>query len=157
MTEHAVEHGASEAGGHHHGRYQPHVVPLWLLAAVFGALLVLTWITVAVAQVDMGALTLPIALLVAAVKASLVMLYFMHLRWDSPFNSVVLVVAFLFLAVFLWIAIIDSGAYAEHMERTVDREGLTIGGGTGVGAEAVEGDGAQTAPEEPEAAAGEGE
>ena len=42
-----------------------HVVPLWLLAAVFGALLVLTCLTVAVAHVDLGNLNLYLALAIA--------------------------------------------------------------------------------------------
>ena len=56
-----------------------HVVPVWLLAAVFAALMVLTGLTVAVAQVDLGNLNLYLALGIAALKASLVVLFFMHL------------------------------------------------------------------------------
>ena len=55
--------------------------------------MVLTVATVGVTYVDMGRFNLVVALGVAAVKASLVGLYFMHLRYDSPFNGFVLVVA----------------------------------------------------------------
>ena len=50
---------------------------------VFGALLVLTLITTAVAFVDLGPLNTPLALSIAILKASLVMIYFMHLRHST--------------------------------------------------------------------------
>ena len=70
-----------------------HVVPWAVLAGVFVALLVLTYITVAVTSFDLGSLNLWIALGVATIKGALVVLYFMHLRYDSPFNSIVFVTA----------------------------------------------------------------
>jgi cytochrome c oxidase subunit IV len=51
--------------------------------AVFAALLVLTFITWAVSYRDMGVLNVVIALIIASVKASLVALYFMHLRYEK--------------------------------------------------------------------------
>ena len=74
-----------------------HVVPLRLLVGVLVALLFLTVVTVAVTYVDLGPVNLVVALLIALVKASLVLLVFMHLRWDRPFNAVVLITS---LAVF---------------------------------------------------------
>ena len=63
-----------------------------LLLAVFGALLVLTFLTVAVTWVDFGrTANVWLALAIAAIKAALVALYFMHLRWDSPFNCLILI------------------------------------------------------------------
>jgi cytochrome c oxidase subunit 4 len=50
---------------------------------VFGALLVLTLITTAVAFVNLGLLNAPVALAIALIKASLVMTYFMHLRYST--------------------------------------------------------------------------
>ena len=82
-----------------------HVVPLWLLAAVFGALLVLTGLTVAVAQVDLGNLNLYLALAIAAVKASLVVLFFMHLFWDRPFNAMIFIGCLLFVSLFIGITL----------------------------------------------------
>ena len=60
-----------------------HVVPLRLYLAVFAALLVGTALTVLVAYVDLGPLNTVVALAIAGVKALLVALYFMHLRWAS--------------------------------------------------------------------------
>ena len=50
---------------------------------VFGALLVLTLVTTAVAFVNLGPLNTPLALGIAVLKASLVMIYFMHLRHST--------------------------------------------------------------------------
>src|SRR4051812_22502859 len=75
------------AHGAHHGDYHVHVVPPWLLIAVFVGLLILTGVTVGVTVFDFGrTVNVWIALGVAVVKATLVALFFMHLRWDSPFN-----------------------------------------------------------------------
>ena len=82
-----------------------------VLAGVFVALLVLTYITVAVTSFDLGSLNLWIALGVATVKGALVVLYFMHLRYDSPFNSIVFVTALVFMFLFLGIVIMDSIQY----------------------------------------------
>src|SRR3954469_631476 len=106
MASHDIQHaptpgsGAHADGGqsgghaHGHGDHHVHVVPPWLLIAVFVGLLILTGITVGVTIFDFGrTVNVWIALAVAVAKATLVALFFMHLRWDSPFNSVVLVAA----------------------------------------------------------------
>jgi len=87
-----------------------HVVPLWLLAAVFGGLLVLTCLTVAVAQVDLGNLNLYLAMAIATLKAALVVLFFMHLFWDRPFNAMIFVGCLLFVSLFIGITLTDSRA-----------------------------------------------
>jgi len=51
--------------------------------AVWGALVVLTAVTVAVSYVHLGMMNVVVALLVASVKASLVALFFMHLRYEN--------------------------------------------------------------------------
>lgn len=53
------------------------------LALVLGALLVLTAVTVAVSYADFGYLNVPIALLIATSKATLVLLFFMHLKYEG--------------------------------------------------------------------------
>ena len=94
-----------------------HVVPLRVLVGVFVALILLTWLTVAVTAVDLGSLNLWIALAVATIKGSLVVLYFMHLRYDSPFNSLVFVTALVFLFLFLGITIMDTIQYHPNIEQ----------------------------------------
>jgi len=92
-----------------------HVVPLRLLWTVLAALLALTVLTVAVTKVDLGKLNLVIAMVIAAVKGSLVLLYFMHLRWDRPFNAVVFVSSLAFVALFIILALLDTSEYQPNL------------------------------------------
>jgi cytochrome c oxidase subunit 4 len=78
-----------------------HVVPLTTYLAVFAALMVMLVLTVAAAEVDLGALNTPIALTIAIAKMVLVLLYFMHLRWGSRLNWVIVASGFFWLAVMI--------------------------------------------------------
>jgi len=75
--------------------------------AVYGALLVLTAVTVAVSYADLGLFNAAAALAIASVKATLVALYFMHLRHERP-----LVWAFA-LAPILFLLVIIAGTLAD--------------------------------------------
>ncbi|MBI1374154.1 MAG: hypothetical protein GC159_15665 [Phycisphaera sp.] len=97
--------------GHDAHDHQHHVVPFWLLAAVFGALFMLTVITWAVAKVPLGEFNLIVALLIAVIKVSIVALFFMHLWWDSLFNAMALISAFAFVSLFIGLSILDTGEY----------------------------------------------
>lgn len=62
-----------------------HPVSVGPYLAVFGALLVLTVVTVAVSYVEMSTTpTVLLALAIASVKASLVAMFFMHLKGERP-------------------------------------------------------------------------
>lgn len=91
----------------HTGHYHP---PAKLYAAVLGALLVLTVITVAAAGFNFGSMNVVIALLIATIKASLVALFFMHLWYDKPINALIFLCGILFLAVFLGFCLIDTNS-----------------------------------------------
>jgi cytochrome c oxidase subunit 4 len=67
-----------------------HHLPKNLYFMIFGALMVLTAITVGLAYVNLGQLNIVVALTVAIVKASLVVMFFMHLKYESPLTKVVL-------------------------------------------------------------------
>jgi cytochrome c oxidase subunit 4 len=92
-----------------------HVVPLKVLAAVFAVLLALTALTVAAASVDLGNLNLYVALSIAGMKATLVLLYFMHLRYDRPFLAIVLVGCLGFVVLFISLVMTDVAAYSHSM------------------------------------------
>ena len=92
-----------------------HVVPLKLLFGVLGALLFLTFITVAVTWVDLGEFNLAIALFIAVVKASLVLLFFMHLIWDRPFNAIIMIASIALVVLFIGLAMVDRGAYQPDL------------------------------------------
>ena len=113
---HTVPPGTTAAVHAEHGEGHPHVVPLWLLVVIFAALLVLTAITVAARYIEFGELTLAVALIIAFIKATLVVLYFMHLRWDSYFNSVAIIAGLLFVVLFIGITLSDSFEYKPNVD-----------------------------------------
>ncbi len=113
---HRPMHGHGQDHPHGADEHHPHVVPLRLLVGVFVALLFLTWATVAIVEVELGAFNVWAALLIAFAKAVLVALYFMHLRWDSPYNSLVLIAALLFVVLFLGITIVDTLQYQPRLD-----------------------------------------
>ncbi|OPZ22766.1 MAG: hypothetical protein BWZ10_00267 [candidate division BRC1 bacterium ADurb.BinA364] len=92
-----------------------HIMPWPLLVAVFLALIGLTFLTVAATWIDLGALNLWIAMAIATAKASLVALFFMHLIYDRPFNSIVLIGALFFVMLFVSLALMDTIAYSPDM------------------------------------------
>lgn len=83
------------------------VAPLKIYIATFASLLVLTVITVAVSRIDFGSMNIVIAMAVAFIKASIVGLFFMGLRWDKKINVLFFVGSILFLAIFLGISSLD--------------------------------------------------
>jgi cytochrome c oxidase subunit 4 len=90
-----------------------HVVDTKILAGVFGALIVLTAVTVGATYVDLGAGNLWAAVGIAAVKAILVAMYFMHLRYDHPFNAIVFAASVIFLVIFIGLALADTLLYKD--------------------------------------------
>ena len=86
---------------HSHSHAEGHGNAVRTYSVVLTALLVLTVITVAASRVDFGSLNVTIALAIATVKASLVALYFMHLRYDKPMNAIIFVISLFFLGLFL--------------------------------------------------------
>lgn len=110
---------------HAHSHGVGHVVPIKLLMAVGGALLVLTWLTVMAMKIDLGDGNIYLALGIAVVKASLVALFFMHLRWDRPFNGFIFVTSISFVALFISFALTDTLEYRQEVNdyRTVELKG----------------------------------
>ncbi|TWT45238.1 hypothetical protein RAS1_16600 [Phycisphaerae bacterium RAS1] len=92
-----------------------HVVPTSLLGATLVALLVLTGVTVGLSGVKLGSFNIGIAMLIATIKGALVCLYFMHLRWDRPFNAIILIASLAFLALFITLALMDTLEYAPTL------------------------------------------
>ncbi len=84
-----------------------HIIPTRVYYSIFAALLVLTGVTVWAAFIDMGAMNDVVALAIASTKASLVILYFMHVRYSSKLTWVFAAVGFLFLIILLSITMSD--------------------------------------------------
>lgn len=110
------EHGHGDDNGAVHA----HISSVPFLGAIFAALIVLTVVTVAVSRVDLGPANSFVAVAVATVKASLVATFFMHLRHDKPFNSVIFVMSFVFLGVLIVYSLNDIDTRGK-----VDRENGT--------------------------------
>src|SRR5215208_3055774 len=84
-----------------------HISPKSTYYTIFGALMVLTAITVAVAFVHLGSLNFPVALAIAVTKATLVILFFMHVKYSSRLTKMVVGMAFFFLAILLSLTMTD--------------------------------------------------
>jgi cytochrome c oxidase subunit IV len=93
----------------HSGQVHVHISSARFYWGIFGALIVLTLLTVKVSYYDFGSANIIIALLIATTKASLVAAFFMHLRHDKLFNTLALLSAFLFLAIFILLTYDDLG------------------------------------------------
>ena len=94
----------------HHGI--AHVAAVRVLLGTWIILMILTLITVGATKVDFGAnYNLALAMAIAAIKATLVVLFFMHLRYDKVFHSVLVVGSLLAASLFVGFALMDSNQY----------------------------------------------
>jgi cytochrome c oxidase subunit 4 len=84
-----------------------HVIPKRTYFLIFGSLLSLTALTTGVAYVNLGPWNTVVALVIACLKATLVLLFFMHLRWSTQLNRVVWLSALLWLVILIGITSID--------------------------------------------------
>ena len=89
-----------------------HVAPKSMYYMVFGALILGTILTVAASKVDMGPLNNIVMLVIACTKASLVILFFMHVRWSSRLTWVVA------MSGFFWLLILFGIGMSDYMSRS---------------------------------------
>jgi cytochrome c oxidase subunit 4 len=88
--------------------HHEHVLPIRIYLGVAATLLVLTAITVWVAGHDYGEWNLIVAMAVAVTKATLVVLFFMHLLYDKKLYALIFIGSILFLGVFITITMFDT-------------------------------------------------
>ncbi len=81
--------------------YKPHVLSYFQLTVVLMILLVLTGVTVGVSYIHMGFFNVPVALAIACLKVTLVLLFFMHLKYEGR----IIVLSFISTVTFLLIMI----------------------------------------------------
>jgi cytochrome c oxidase subunit 4 len=108
---------AEDVAGTHHGP----ALPTYFV--IFGALMVLTAVTVTVAYLDVGGWAAPIAVAIASVKATLVVLYFMHMKYSSRLIALHATSGLLFLAILLGITMAEvagRGPTPAAMEPATD-------------------------------------
>jgi cytochrome c oxidase subunit 4 len=84
-----------------------HIVTKKQYALIFGILMVLTLATTAIGMIDLGRLNVVVALVIATIKALLVVLFFMHIYWSSKLNKLVVVSGVAWLALMLWLTLTD--------------------------------------------------
>ena len=84
-----------------------HVVPVKTYLAVFGALMAFTAITVVAAFFDLGALNNVVMLAIAITKATLVVLFFMHVKYSTRLIPLVVAIGFGWLLILFGITMSD--------------------------------------------------
>jgi len=84
-----------------------HIVSYKTFLIIWFALLILTGITIAVAQYNLGALNIWVALGIATLKAGLVVAVFMHMKYESYLFKLSLLSALAILAIFIGFTFFD--------------------------------------------------
>src|SRR5262249_29208153 len=95
------------------GAVHAHISTAPFYGLIFIALISLTIATVAQSYVDLGKLNLIVVILIATTKASLVVSFFMHLRYDNKFNALVFISGLLFIGVFFAYTMNDTDRRGE--------------------------------------------
>ena len=84
-----------------------HIVPPKVYVGIFLSLMILTAATVAAAYVNLGAFNIVVALAIATLKATLVVLFFMHARYSPGRTQLVIICAVFWLAIMLALTLSD--------------------------------------------------
>lgn len=117
MSDATKEHDEREDHGEHghedDGEVHAHIGSYRMYIAVFLALIFFTLLTVGIASIHLGAANLAVAVIVASIKAALVCTFFMHLKDDNKFNTLVLISAVLFIGVFFAYTTNDTSHRAQ--------------------------------------------
>ena len=92
-----------------------HIIPFDVYIKVFATLILLTAITVGVSRIDFGEMNTVIAFAIATVKATLVLGFFMHLKYDNLMNRVIILcAAFFLLVMYFFVAIDEATRIIQH-------------------------------------------
>tara|TARA_A100001011_G_scaffold154462_1_gene162958 strand:- start:871 stop:1245 length:375 start_codon:yes stop_codon:yes gene_type:complete len=89
-----------------HGHF---IIPIKYYIGTFISLLILTVITVAISRVDLGILNDPVAIGLAIIKATLVLLFFMGLKWDKGISTVLILGSVSAILIFFLLTYSDLG------------------------------------------------
>ena len=113
-----MAHQNPHGGDGHHGH---HIIPMKTLLIVFGSLVFLTIFTVITAEyVDIGPFNIVLALAIALTKASIVLTFFMALKYDNRVNTLVFSVGTIFVVVFLTFTLFDT-AFRGDLDNVNDQ------------------------------------
>ncbi|MBX3258579.1 MAG: cytochrome C oxidase subunit IV family protein [Labilithrix sp.] len=107
---------ATQTPAHPHkddGAVHAHISSTPFYVAIFLALIALTVLTVGQSYVDLGRMNLIVVILIATTKASLVVSFFMHLRYDNKFNALIFISCIFFIGVFFAYTLNDTERRGE--------------------------------------------
>src|SRR5262249_8646001 len=96
------------------GQVHAHISSTGFYGLIFLALIMLTVLTVGQSYLDLGKLNLIVVILIATTKASLVVSFFMHLRYDNKFNALIFISCLFFIGVFFTYTMNDTNQRGEH-------------------------------------------
>lgn len=117
--------------GHAHGSHGDqlaHTMPVPMLVGVWGALMVFTVLTVWASQQGLGSqMSFTVAMVIATIKAGLVMSVFMHLWWDKRLNLLAFLGSFLFVILFIGMALTDKGEYKPDIDKKLADDAAQAG------------------------------
>ncbi|TVQ11978.1 MAG: cytochrome-c oxidase [Bacteroidetes bacterium] len=85
---------------HHISSFKSHIFVLF-------ALLMLTAASVAVTQLELGTLNVLVAMILAGIKAAIVLSWFMHLKFDSSIYAIFTVAVFVIFLLVLFVTFFD--------------------------------------------------
>ena len=110
----------SNSNHSHHNDEIGHIKPVKFLIFICCILLFLKAVTVWVSRFDfseinMSEMGIIVAMFVASIKATLVGLYFMHLRWDRSFVGFIFVVSIILVLLMAGMAFLDTSAYQHEI------------------------------------------
>jgi cytochrome c oxidase subunit 4 len=114
-THSSADHNVHDSHLHGDGEFS-HPAPLSMLFTIFGILVLLTLLTVYQSTLNLGDMEIWLSLFIATIKAALVILFFMHMLWDKPFNAILFISTLIFVALFLGFTLLDAHAYKDTIE-----------------------------------------
>ena len=84
-----------------------HIVPVKIYYGVFGALMFFTVLTYFAATIDLGSFNLVVALTIAIIKATLVILFFMHVKYSTTLTKAIVASCFFFFLIMIFFTMND--------------------------------------------------
>ena len=130
----------AHADKNHHADQEHHILPVRTYLVIFAILMALLVLTVGVAFINLGPVNIVVAMTVAIVKATLVVLFFMHVRYSSRLTQIFVVAAFLWLGIMFVFTFADYATRAwtpnsrgwndDVLTRTREAEGMPVRHGT---------------------------
>jgi cytochrome c oxidase subunit IV len=106
----------SDQAHEQHASYA-HVLSVKMLGLNLLALLGLTMLTVFTGQMDLHGFDFAVAMIIATIKATLVAMIFMHLKWDKGYHVFIFLFAILFVGIFLAYTMLDTTEYQDDIDQ----------------------------------------